>query len=71
MIIQGSGAVINLILDPILIFACHMGVAGAAAATVIGQITGGLIGCFLLRRVRAELPLPWRGVRCQRELVEE
>ena len=71
MVIQGSGAVINLILDPILIFACDMGVAGAAAATVIGQITGGLIGCFLLRRVRAELPLPWREVRLQRELMEE
>ena len=71
MIIQGSGAVINLILDPILIFACNMGVAGAAAATVIGQITGGVIGCFLLRRIRRELPLPMQGFRMQRELFEE
>ena len=31
------GAVINTILDPIFIFVFHMGVAGAAAATVIGQ----------------------------------
>ena len=71
MIIQGSGAVINLILDPILIFAWDMGVAGAAAATVIGQITGGLIGCFLLSRVKTELPLPWRGFRFQREMMGE
>lgn len=71
MMIQGSGAVINLILDPILIFACNMGVAGAAAATVIGQITGGLIGCFLLRRIKTELPLSWRGFRIQREMMME
>lgn len=35
-----SGAVINIILDPILIFTCDMGVAGAALATVIGQMIG-------------------------------
>ena len=32
------GAVINIVLDPLLIFACHMGVRGAAIATVSGQI---------------------------------
>ena len=37
MITQGTGAVINIILDPICIFALDMGVAGAALATVIGQ----------------------------------
>ena len=31
------GAVINIILDPILIYGCHMGVAGAATATIISQ----------------------------------
>jgi len=31
------GAVMNVILDPLLIFACGMGIAGAAAATVISQ----------------------------------
>lgn len=33
-----AGAVINTILDPILIFGFHMGMAGAALATIIGQI---------------------------------
>ncbi len=34
-----SGAVMNMILDPVLIFVLHMGVRGAAVATVAGQIT--------------------------------
>ena len=42
MITQGIGAIINIILDPILIFgllgAPKLGIAGAAIATVIGQI---------------------------------
>lgn len=32
------GAVLNIVLDPVLIFVCHMGVAGAALATVISQV---------------------------------
>ena len=62
MIIQGSGAVINLILDPVLIFGYgpfpEMGVAGAALATVIGQIIAAIISAVLnleeLRRRRCD-----------------
>ena len=32
------GAVLNIILDPVFIFLCHMGVAGAAIATVLSQL---------------------------------
>ena len=44
-----SGAVINIALDPFLIFVCGMGVAGAALATTISQY---LSFCFLLLMVR-------------------
>ena len=52
MIIQISGAVINLVLDPILIFGIYnfngLGISGAAIATVIGQCFGMLYGFYLI-----------------------
>lgn len=43
------GAVLNIILDPILIFACGMGIRGAAIATVISQIASAAwVMAFLL-----------------------
>ena len=63
MIVQGSGAVLNIILDPVFIFGLDMGVAGAAVATVIGQISGACIGFFLLWRIRREFSISFRGFR--------
>ena len=47
MVIQLSGALINIILDPIFIFTLGMGVRGAAIATVIGQFCAGGIGILI------------------------
>lgn len=48
MIIQLVGAVANIIFDPILIFNFNMGVAGAAYATVGGQILSMIVGLCIL-----------------------
>ena len=45
-----SGALINIILDPILIFGFDMGVRGAAIATISGQIIGFAALLFIDRR---------------------
>ena len=51
MISQGTGAVINIIFDPILIFGYFgfpkLGVAGAAYATVLGQCVAAVLGLIL------------------------
>ena len=51
MIIQSTGAIINIILDPIFIHGWFglpaMGIAGAAIATVIGQSIGACLGIFI------------------------
>ena len=67
MISQATGAVINLILDPLLIFGLgpfpEMGIAGAAWATVLGQIVGALLGLYCNLRLNPEISLNFRGFR--------
>ena len=46
-----AGAVLNVILDPVFIYALNLGVAGAAIATAISQIVSTLVYlCYILRR---------------------
>jgi putative MATE family efflux protein len=67
MITQGTGAIINLILDPILIFgllgAPKMGIRGAAAATVAGQIIAAVIACVLNVKKNKEINIRLKGFR--------
>lgn len=61
MITQGIGAIVNIILDPIMIFGLlgcpQMGIAGAAYATVIGQIVAFLLAILLNHRYNTEVRL--------------
>lgn len=74
MLIQGIGAVINLIFDPLLIFGLGpfpaLGVAGAAIATVLGQWIGMALGLALVLR-RKELHLSLRGFRPKWSVIAE
>lgn len=67
MITQGIGAIINIILDPIMIFGLfgfpRMEVAGAAAATVIGQIVAACIAIYLNHKKNHEIKLKIRSFR--------
>lgn len=46
-----TGAVLNLILDPVFIFPLGMGVVGAGIATVIGQVAAGVLFLAYLPRL--------------------
>ena len=67
MIIQLTGAVINIILDPVFIHGWlgvpKMGIAGAAVATVIGQCTGACLGIYLNLRRNPDIRLSLRYLR--------
>lgn len=55
------GAVSNIILDPIFIFGLHMGVTGAAVATIISQLFSALWVIKFLTGKKAELTLDFKG----------
>ena len=67
MITQGVGAIINLILDPILIFgyfgAPKMGVAGAATATVAGQIVAAVLAVIFNLKWNKDIQISFKGFR--------
>lgn len=57
-----SGAVLNIILDPILIFQCNMGITGAALATVIGQLAGFIL-LFIGTRKGENIHIRWKNFK--------
>nr|MBR4281120.1 MATE family efflux transporter [Clostridia bacterium] len=63
MLTQLAGALTNMVLDPVFIFLFDMGVAGAAIATVIGQIVSMTLGFFLNQKKNPELRLTWDHFR--------
>ena len=73
MITQGTGAIINIILDPILIFGwCGlpaMGVAGAALATVLGQFVAAGLGVFFNSKYNKEIVVKLRGIKLCKQTI--
>jgi putative MATE family efflux protein len=73
MITQSVGAIVNIIFDPILIFgllgAPKLGVAGAAIATVAGQICSMLLALWFCLKKNPEVPLSMRHFRPDGEVI--
>ena len=69
MVTQLLGSLINIILDPIFIFVLDMGVAGAAWATVLGQIVSSLFSVYLNARRNTEITVSLRHFRPDREVI--
>lgn len=67
MLTQGLGAITNIILDPILIFGLFgfpkMGIAGAALATVIGQILAMILAIYLNFTKNYEIKIKIKGFK--------
>lgn len=65
------GAVLNLVLDPVFIFLFHMGVSGAALATVISQAVSCIWVMRFLTGKKALLPMKKTYLRIDGKLVKE
>lgn len=51
-----AGAILNIILDPVLIFLCEWGMMGAAVATVAGQILTAVLSVWYLCHMKSVKP---------------
>lgn len=63
-----SGAILNCILDPILIFGLNMGMSGAALATVIGQFISAILILSYFTRFKS-FKLKWRDFALRMESI--
>ena len=73
MIVQATGAITNILLDPVFIFGWFgipaMGIAGAAVATVIGQWTGSIVGLIMNVKFNKELRLGLKYMKLKKQIV--
>lgn len=75
MIVTITGALVNLILDPILIFglagAPKLGIAGAAIATVIGQAASASVALFICLKKISSIHIKLLGFNVDRKTISD
>ena len=73
MVTQATGAIVNIILDPVFIFGWFglpaMGIAGAAVATVIGQWVGAFLGLYFNEKHNPDVQFGWRYAKMDKKIV--
>lgn len=74
-IAQVAGAVVNIVLDPVMIFGYfglpEMGICGAAYATVIGQVVSMLIAMYFHYRKNTEVKSGMQYLKPDKDIVKE
>jgi putative MATE family efflux protein len=70
MFLNLGGILLNMILDPTLIVACGMGVAGAALATLLAKMVPAGVAFFLLTRKGNGIELDRRYMRFEKEKLK-
>lgn len=75
MITQIAGVIVNIILDPILIYGLfgfpRLEVAGAAIATVMGQLTGMIVGFYLNLNKNKALNYRLKGFKIEAGIIKD
>ena len=75
MVCSLSGAITNVVLDPVLIFgllgAPEMGVLGAAIATVIGQVVSFIVALIILIRGEHLVNISLKGFRLEGKIIKD
>lgn len=69
MIASTSGAIVNIIFDPIMIYGFHWGMMGAAVATVMGQILTAVMSIWYLCHMKT-VPLKKENIRLHKGLLK-
>ncbi len=70
---QGTGAIVNIILDPVFIFGWfgipEMGIAGAAVATVIGQWVAAIMAVIFNIKCNPDVQFAWKYIKPKKDVL--
>ena len=73
MIGQATGAIVNIVLDPLFIHGGlgipAMGITGAAVATVVGQWAGAILTWIFNMKLNSEVKIAWRYLKLDKKIV--